>query len=344
MTNREQMAAGLMIAMGMVLIWWVSGPAPESEPATSDAVVAPTPLATPAPPPSAPDLPPPSLSPGPMVEPSAPAGPAEEAMAAVAEELEGHLVRCPLPADAPANLRLGWHNTVQETGTISGLADEPAGTALFFSPPPDNELLQTDPGAWAVALRASNEPLGRLRWEGATSGSSGTCVLEEASTVEVRGVAEGYDPDAEQPLSINGCTQASQVIERDGRFVVTLWSGAPCTLELGSSGFGQWGTTIHPTSDLDGIVLRRMPPPEEPYGNMISELEAKLARAEQSVQDIEAGEDAYTRAIEAGVSPEAARQLDEWRATELAAAADQVEALQAQIPWWRLQQRNELKK
>ncbi len=32
MTNREQMAAGLMIAMGMVLIWWVSTPSPPEEP------------------------------------------------------------------------------------------------------------------------------------------------------------------------------------------------------------------------------------------------------------------------------------------------------------------------
>jgi hypothetical protein len=34
MTNREQMAAGLMIAMGMVVIWWVTAPSPPEAPAT----------------------------------------------------------------------------------------------------------------------------------------------------------------------------------------------------------------------------------------------------------------------------------------------------------------------
>lgn len=35
MTNREQMAAGFMIAMGLVLIWWVSTPSPSSAPEES---------------------------------------------------------------------------------------------------------------------------------------------------------------------------------------------------------------------------------------------------------------------------------------------------------------------
>ena len=244
MTNREQMAAGLMIAMGMVLIWWVNAPGPVDPPV-----------------------------------PPSPIDPAEEALAAIAASRGEHLVRCPLPPNTPQGVRLNLRNPVQADGSISGLSSEADGETLIFPPPPGGELLQADPAAWGAALRASGVALGRLRWTGASSSSGGTCVLEEAPAVEVVGPT---DPD--------------------------------------------------PPAD------------EAPYATRIAQMEGQLAAARETVREIEASEDAFSVAINAGVSAEAATQLHAWRASDLSETQEQIEALQSQIPWWRLQQKNELRK
>lgn len=253
MTSRQQIAVGAVVAAGLLLIRWLNMPPP-------------------------PVIDPPSERDDPRVEPSAPVGPAEEAMAAVAAALGAHLVRCPLPPDAPPGVRLNLRNPVQADGTISGLADEPAGVTLMFPPPPESELLQADPAAWGVALRAAGVPLGRLRWEGASPSGVGTCVLEQPPTVEA------------------------------------------------------------PKAHGDGRASSPAPEADPSYEGKISELVAKLEAARATVAQIDAGEDAYSQALGPEVSGEAARLLTAWRASELAEATDQVEALERQIPFWREQQ------
>jgi hypothetical protein len=253
--------------------------------------------------------------------------PGEEAVAALAAALGAGVIRCELPPDSP-EVRHGLRHGHQVGNKVVALVDEPVGVALVRRPKPTAELLEEDRDAWRAALRAAREPLGHFVWSGAEPGKVGKCVWEEAQMVRLQGRVDGeLRTKTGKLVWLNGCdTGGSKRIAEDGTFDFMVPRQSNCTLEVGSSGFGQYGTQIQPLADVEGIVVVRMPASVGKDTTMLAEMKANAVEAEEDLAEFESGEDEYSAALQAqGLSSDSQVLLRSWRINGTAEAENSLE-------------------
>ncbi len=295
----------------------------------------------PPPPPAVVAVPPPPLSPKTPPTPTrsvrAPAidtaaadapHPGQDAVVALAAALEQGTIRCAVPTELGADLALPFAHKLVVPGLVVATVDEPAGEVIVRLAGPDGDLLMEDADAWRAALKESIVPRGTLVWAGAEPGETGTCAFHEARWVRVRGRAEGpLITERGMRRGINGCgTGGTQDIAEDGTFDFQVPAQARCTLEVGSSGFGQFGTVIQPTEDVDGVVVNVMPSRVGGDTAMVTEMKEKALQMEVALEEYDAGEDPYSAALaEEGLSQESADFLRAWRSNGRADAENKLE-------------------
>ena len=258
-----------------------------------------------------------------LLEDFEPQDPGEEAVQGLARNLEEGLIRCPLPAGTPAEVKHPFSFAHQIGNKLIAIVEEPRGEVIIRAPKPSSELLEEDSAAWAAALSASMIPLGNLRWSGAAPGKIGTCTWVEAGTVTISGRVEGRFHTKDGRLSwVNGCASGdSQPLSEQGTFSFQVPRQASCTLELGNAGFGQYGTQIEPLQDLDGIVLMAQPETVGQESLMVAEMKALALLAEADLELFTEGTDSFSEALaEEGLSPDARMLLSSWRANATADA------------------------
>ncbi|MFH1462893.1 MAG: hypothetical protein ABIO70_00700 [Pseudomonadota bacterium] len=252
----------------------------------------------------------PADEPAPFVPRDAP----EEALAAAARAGGFGLIRCDLPADAPADLyAVGLHRVVRTGPRLTAAVVEPEGLTQLSHPFPGPELLQQDQEAWLAALDRAAVPAGLLAWGEAFPGEQGWCRHEEPTRITLRGRIVTPDGAPAADAWLNGCADGSTYPDAEGNFVLQTWRGGPCVLSVRSSGIPGDGLQVRRDADQEGLVV--VDGPKDVVANLDAEA-AELARQEAEAHPLEVALE------DQSLSPGARELLQTWLADERAEAEE----------------------